>query len=1073
MEDAAHRKLQAVSQQRAALKAPVPGEAKEDIDEKAHVARLRQTADICDPASALCQLEKQTYEAAERRLWAHQLMAKLKGAADKMKLDARAAAKEAATIRSDVNALQKEEQALKQKMKSSAAEADDTVKLSEVQQQLTDKQQIMWDSLKASAELNSKLQAAEDAVSNAHEIAGVTSKAAQPLQEKLFKLYAEGKTKDKKEIESLAAQIKQLERMGDDVYRSVEARKAAATLQAELDKLPAQTAELAAQVEAFHKKADGTVDQEYRATLMESAQSVQDQITALKSKTTMAKKLQEVQTRSNAAAADVSRYTQMVKESQDEVDSMQESMNAKVIAIQTKLNKSLRIPTQEGWERMQASADALHAMELIDKKETARKAKLTEVVALVKPMLEEIRELHEKATDTAQPANRAKFNGQADLLWDQIDRTRKEMMEQVTVEAEMLETFKADQASMSTQASIIGSDVKFLAKNVEELKSVIAAETAEAGDNKEKAAQLTKELKIELIQAEGELRKKEDDQWYADAKLAWTSKTRVEDFEGAHDQRVEQRKIEEEKLLSSLKRVQEKMIDGMHLLWKKTEVGEVEVQGEAVIEILRRAQEILAPWSLGKSTDRDEGHHSETPPAPPMSPPPRKSPLEWEQKIHDQRMADMMHVNDHLEVELKKATWVAAHHGGPHMDESATDAIEDQNDAEVVGTIGNETDPGYQMNCKKFPLLCTVNKAVAPDQEPEVPPIPPPAPDPLEVAQKLVNDQSAIVTQLQEELASIQMAPSPDEEAEGLKKAELEEQSKLMVQAQKHLKHLQGNAEELAARKAMKTAQAKVDALTKNLDMLEKEDPPVQSLVEKSTVRLSTAEERLNEMRDKYKAVLALSGSKIGEKIITTEDTIDIAKKDLEKEIESEVQKPEVIDALKKKILTLSATLLEQKTERERLAAASEAAGAAPGPPGMYYWPTEEEKVSLEKVQTEKMLSAINNVTKLQMSEPVYGPQAEAYREMQLDSGEQPNLAEAQDVTNEDVPALGTDESTKGVVVEGERDVTQLRFVPTPEMKEQWQQMADKMRGAFKTMMKFAKNKAGWSHVEGSTKSLS
>ena len=87
----ASRKLKLIAEQRAQVTSASSAVSTKDLDEKSHVAMLRQHADTCSPGTAVCDLEKEDYQRAERRLWMHEHLQKMKAKAESAELEAHGA----------------------------------------------------------------------------------------------------------------------------------------------------------------------------------------------------------------------------------------------------------------------------------------------------------------------------------------------------------------------------------------------------------------------------------------------------------------------------------------------------------------------------------------------------------------------------------------------------------------------------------------------------------------------------------------------------------------------------------------------------------------------------------------------------------------------------------------------------------------------------------------------------------------------------------------------------------------------------------------------------------------------
>jgi len=833
--DSSTKRLKVISAQRESIKAPVPGESKADIAEKTKVAILRQRADTCVPGSALCAVEKEEYEHAERRLWIHQNMGRLKARANKMKMAARRAAKSAGAAQIEVRTLEANRDELQNKMKSSDAAYDDKDKMAAIKLKLQEATPRMWAALKTAAAKTTAANAAAEAVANSQEMERITSTAARPLQERLFKIYADGGSEHKEEAAELTHKIRELEKTGENIYRSAVEKKNAARLHKALGKMPQSVKALANKVNKLHAKAEQATDGAYRGLLMEAARTTQDQIQSLKMSAGHEQKIAVLKKRDAAAKEDVSRLSKRRGAIQAQTEQLQQELETKLRDVQKTLLMKLRKPTQAKWEALTLASDSMMGLKFMAELEKEREAKLVEADKLVKPLMAEIRVLHEKATDTLNVANRRGYLESAGLLWSKIKMTRDSLLKQASAEAMMLKRFKDELRSQKTKASLSTSELAFLKKKVKQLKASIAAETKQVGGDARKAGLVTKQLRTELWRDEGKILSLSDTAFYEAERVKFMESNRLEEFAGAHSKRQAQRKAEMAEIDASLDKVHRSVVRGLNKLWTMKTKEEVQAQGSAIEEVIRKAQALLAPWSMGVQVRKEEASKPAAPPPPPRVLPPSKSPIAWEQEIHEKRMKDMRHVNDQLEKELENAKWVAKRSGNGKIKEDAADKVEDEVDAQEAALASGQV-AAYELDCRKYPLLCKVGKPPKKDAGPRLPPVPPPAPDPIEIAKKLVEDQGAIVMTVQAKLAKVQKASPVNMKKEALLKAELNEQTAIMQKAQKHLKKLEGNKEEIAARTEMKDAKIKMDALQQNLDVLQAEEVPVVPVIKKDRI---------------------------------------------------------------------------------------------------------------------------------------------------------------------------------------------------------------------------------------------
>jgi len=445
---------------------------------------------------------------------------------------------------------------------------------------------------------------------------------------------------------------------------------------------------------------------------------------------------------------------------------------------------------------------------------------------------------------------------------------------------------------------------------------------------------------------------KEDYLFFARARAKFTEEKRLIPYTDAAGHRKSERTDQESTTATKLKQVHSELMTGIRDMWGLGSPSEVEQKEAGMQQELQAAQaELVPPVEV-----------EEPPPAPSAAPSVspveipdvvvepkaiQKSPVEWEQTLHDAHHEDVLHLNDLLNKQLAGATQAIEKHGDVV---SAVDRIEDDADAKVVEVA----EDAAELDCERYPLLCKVRNESAPIiKKNSTAVVLPAGPDPVEVARKLVNHQGGVVATAQAALADLLKGADVTAEQEQQAHDELAKQLTVMAKAEAHLVALENNAEEMAKQKEMKDASLIVDVLALKLRRLEKQDPPVAKTIDKTRLKLEAAQEFYDDAHFNYVKFL----KKLREEV---HDAISEAETKL-----PELERNADLDASSKATLEETKTKLKRKQrELQRLDEALVAAGPAKNnSDDLSYVPTEEEIKQMDEVQAEKMKEAISNIT--------------------------------------------------------------------------------------------------------------
>ena len=941
----ASRKLKLIAEQRAQVTSASSAVSTKDLDEKSHVAMLRQHADTCSPGTAVCDLEKEDYQRAERRLWMHEHLQKMKAKAESAELEAHGAARIAEDAQQKVKTLQTKQAVLQQRVDSGESTDEDNLAIQEVNSQLEDSETAMWDALKDTAEHNTAAKHAAEAVANAVALQHVTSAAAMPLQQRLFHLYASGKPGNEKEIAGLSAQIKKVHDTGDAIYRSVEEKKASEALQKEMSNLPESITVLSTQIEALRTKADATDDAQYHSTLMESARTLQKQMDTLRKSAEQKEAVLGLERKKTAAEKDRKQLWQTQKSTQETVDALQATLDRQLHKIQSAMSQELQEPQQAQWETMVVARDGLYGLELIGKADAKRTNALLEAFKLLKPESDEIRDLYARAPEEDE-GERDKIMAQAEQLWHKMEDIQDSMLEQDPIDTLALAQIKQELNQDNILKRQLESDTEFLQKKVNQLSQSI----------KGAGSEVSQELQAELFQDERQLQKKNEKLFFAEARAKFTQTERVDPLTTAADVRKNEREAAQSTASEKMQEVYAGLMSNLRALWHKMTKQGVVDQKNLIYEELRRAQEELIPGGLEAVIDVLEPEKEQvTIPANPKASVITQSPLAWEQALHNATHEDVLQMNALLRKQLASAQSIAKDHAEAHL--SVVDQIENLADDQFTQAL----EDGTKLDCQKYPVLCQVGKNDTQPSPTEANAVPePPPPDPTELARKLVSNQGKVVGAAQTALSDLIRSPNVDMERQKKLEAELAEQSELMQKAEAHLTMLESNQEETMARKSMKDAKIVVDTLTAKLQRLKEQDPAVQKSIDKIQARLETATDFFDDEHFKYVKLLNDQRKAKSDEIL--EAQIEVKK--LTTRISNGGSAlPDKLEKWQKSLESARKRIHHSEQRMAVLDEAKLAAGPVKEQQSDLWVPTKDQSKQLDEAQLQSMKEVIGNIT--------------------------------------------------------------------------------------------------------------
>jgi chromosome segregation ATPase len=958
--DGANRRLQLISEKRMQMESGARGKTEEEANEKDKVALLRQNAETCKGGTALCDLMAEEYEHAERRWWMHHHLQQLRSSCEEQKTKANRAAQFAKGAQAKVKALGEEKAQLEEKPTSSRG-SQDTLRLQQIDAEVDDAQKSMWRALKESAKYNTDARQAAEALANAEALQHVTSAAAMPLQEKLFALYSKTGAGNNEDIDQLLREIKKVHEVGDGEYRSLQEKTAAEAQQGKKD-LPDLIKKLSAKEQMLHGKADETTDATYRGVLMESARAVREHMHILQeqmSQKEMVVRLKRQQTVAKARQAELYRKR---KDLQAEVDSSSSAMESQLNSVHAVMVEKLRQPRAAKWEALAIAGDGMRGLELISKSNSKRSAALLEASTLIQPQIKEIHHLYDRAmSSSSNSQQKNKLLSESEALWEKAEKTRQSMLDQESVDAIMVRNLKEELQQEQTVKEQLESEVDFFSKKIEQLRGVIAEQSKSS--DKQAAKKLTQELEKELLEDERQLVKKDDALYFAKGRANFTESTRLGPVSTAAKVREKTRSAIRNKYLEQLQATHRTLMKQLRGLVTAASENDVETLAGHIEGSMDSAIKELVPTP---PTQRSNLLSNTTllPPTPvkgDLSPSAqtslRKSPLQWEQTLHDASHEDVLSLNTAMKKQLNKAKHESNEHGGI-SEVSNVDQLEKKADKQFMQAMQEESS---ELDCDKYPLLCKVGKKHAMKKTNTTAPKPqPPRPDPIEVTRKLINHQGQAIATLQEKLALLLKAPTLDAATKKTQKLMIEElakQTSIMQVAQKYLKKLESNKEELDAQNAMKHAKVFVDALRLKLVRLHKQDPPVTKTIRKTQKRLDEAQEYFDDMHSRYVAVVNGLRDSLKQTIEQTSSEISKLKQDQPNAKGAEMA------TLRSQLKSKLEELKLQTDEMRRLDEGLIAAGPEKESSKQFYTPTQEETSVMDKTQLTEMRNDINNIT--------------------------------------------------------------------------------------------------------------
>jgi len=650
---------------------------------------------------------------------------------------------------------------------------------------------------------------------------------------------------------------------------------------------------------------------------------------------------------------------------------METELGAKLLTIELANMKSLHSPKQKKWELVTQNADAQVALEVLQNVHKTWELKRTELTGILKPMSIDIAALYEEAAQASTAEEHEHSMKEAAVLWAKINKFQESYLDRASMEEEMARRFKEEAKSQEVVMQQDESQATFLHDKVLQLEEVIAEHRSEAGKDVAMAEELTKDLVAEVSKDKGALARKQDELFYAKARLFFMKHGRIKNFEHLADMQTQNATAQKKVLDAKLSAVQHSVVQRIVSMWKTAQsLNDIAMQQAKTMEIIRKAQVELAPEfasgipALSKATVPSSGAASSSSTA---SSRPKQSPLEWEQRLHDQKTVDVDHVKQLLVQQLRNGASVRKYHSAEDI---TLDTVENRTDAELVQDIQEQVKK-LELDCRKYPLLCTVGLNTT--DKPKLPVAPPPGTDVVEVAKQLVSQQAEAVAQAQADLAAKQTQKDADPaEVEKLDK-KLQAATQLMLSAKNHLKAIEGNKVENEARNLMKTAKERVEMRVTQLEYTIQQDPPLQAVIEKTQERLENDMNVLDEARNQYKSVLSVAKHKLEADIMSNEAELSqinagIVKAKKQGATEKNTAK------LKKEATSLKVEIQKDKAEIQRLQEAIKNAGASGKPPQMYYFPTEKEQRTLDGEQTSKMMKTITAIINHTMAPPKYIP---------------------------------------------------------------------------------------------------
>jgi hypothetical protein len=626
---------------------------------------------------------------------------------------------------------------------------------------------------------------------------------------------------------------------------------------------------------------------------------------------------------------------------QVEVRNMEAAMRTKIEMVRASMARRMAKPGRAEWKSEQMEKDGRRGLTLIAMANAERVKKLASAYQLVAPQMKAVVGLFQKAGAQKTKKMRDLYFKKAAELFERVEKVRRTALAQTSVDEAMMKKIKSDKEKEEAVYNALLTEVTYLKGKIAQMQGVI---DQSAGDKK-----VTAKLDVEMMKDKDTLQKKKEALSLAHEKLRFTKLHRLKPLVDA----AELRKVERKKAIATyedeLSILRKKMRNIIEGIWGADNAVNVQRVSAAGLREIAAARVDLIPGQPVPAPPPPPSVAPKIPPKkPPVKPVPKKpaptaAPAESELSLMKKTGADVQRLNAALSKQLTQGQGLSK-----SVQFSQVDKIESGADKAAVQALKSSLD------CGKYPLLCQVGKPKPPAIAPPAPGKPAP-PSAIEVARKLMHDQSTLASQAQKELAALLKKPSflvePGEEDAIRNK--LAGYVNNAMKARIHLKALEEKRVEVNAEARMKNAKVVVDKLSLKLEALQSEAAPSEKTLDKMKEKLKVAEEFYEDARDDYARVLDAKAANAKSEMLRRVAKVAAVK--------AKMMSSKFTKELKAELDVAQAAVEEQKYDSIRIAAAIKTVGP---PRGETLWvPSGSEERDMDTLQKKLMRQAITKET--------------------------------------------------------------------------------------------------------------